>query len=182
MGAELNKTMNDFGSQVKRLAQINVGRSVNGRRIDTTGKLRKSIKYVIKIKGDEVEVGFLMQDYGLYVDAGVVGKKKKILGKWNKSVFNRGSGYSSKFPDVGAIKKWINDKPIRMRNSTGQFVGKTQKRIDTTAYLIGRKIYNEGLQPKLFFSDPFNKEYKSLPDDAVNAYANDLENNLKEEN
>ena len=161
-----------FGHDVTRLAKIAVGRTVNGRRIDTTGKLRNSIKYT----SDDDDVTFFMEKYGLHVDAGVVGKKKRILKNWNKSVFERGRGYSSKPPPIDTIKKWITQKPIRPRNlTTGQFSKKTPQIINQMAFLISQKIFNYGIQPKLFFSEPFNLKYKTLPNDIIHAFGDDFD-------
>ena len=158
------------------LARLNIGAYKKGRRIDTTGKLRASIKY----KQTKTGVDFFMEDYGKHVDAGVVGKKRRILKNWNKSVFNRGKGYNAKMPPVDKIKKWINDKPIRPRDLvTGRFVQKTDKKLNQMAFLMSRKIYLYGKQPTLFFSTPFTEEFAKLPDDVLNAFSDEIDKTLE---
>jgi len=175
----LDKVLQDFGKKVVKLAKIRIGRTNKGRRINTTGKLKNSINY--KQSKEKNEVDFYFEDYGINVDAGVVGKKKRILKNWDKSIFKRGSGYSTKPPPFTKIRKWIDDKPIKPRNlSSGKFVNFKDTDVkDRMAYAIRKKIFDYGKQPTLFFSDPFNDEYKKLPNDAIKAFANDVALNLK---
>ena len=49
------------------------------------------------------------------------------------------------FPPVDAIKQWIRDKKLILRDYlTGQFVSKSERNIDKTAFLISRKIATKG--------------------------------------
>ena len=118
-----------------------------------------------------------MEGYGVLRDAGQLGHKKKILKGGNKSIFTpRGQGFTNKFPKVDAINKWIKEKPIRLRDlKTNQFVQSTPKRLKSLSFLIGRKIFNEGIQPGLFFSDAWNKEFPTLPDNILKAMSNDID-------
>ena len=171
---QLDKTkieLNRFAERVVKISKLNLGKSVRGRKIDASGRLRNSISH----KVDGASVSFSFEDYGIYVDAGVVGKKKKILKDWNKSLFKRGSGYSAKFPNITEIKKWIKNKPIKSRSENGRFV---KQNTDSLAFLIGRKIYNEGKQPTLFFSDAWSKEFDA--DKITVAFADDMEDYLNE--
>ena len=90
-----------------------------------------------------------MEDYGVLRDSGQLGKKRKILKRWNDSIFIRGKGFTNKMPPVDKIAKWIKDKPLKY----------TPKTLNSQAFLISRKIQMEGIQPGLFFSDAFNKYY-----------------------
>jgi len=168
MGVELTKILNQFGNSLVKTSK----RLLQTKKINSTNRLSKSIKHTEK----DDEVSIWMNDYGILRDAGQLGKKRKILKGWNKSIFvPRGKGFTNKYPPVDKIRQWIQDKPVGYKP-------RTAKGLNSTAFLISRKIYLQGIQPGLFMSEAFIKEYKSLPDDAVNAYANDLENNLKEEN
>ena len=171
------KILEAFSKQVTKLAKINVGASKKGRKIDSSGDLRKSIKYEVKVSDDSLDSTFSMEDYGVLRDAGQLGHKKKILKGGNKSIFlPRGKGFTSKFPKVSAIEEWVKKKPIRVRDlKTNQFVTATPQRLKSLSFLIGRKIFNEGIQPGLFFSDAWNKEYKDLPDKLIQAFSEDIE-------
>ena len=173
--ANLDKVLENFGDRVVKLSQINLGKSVKGRRIDATGKLRKSIKYKLDKGGNELD--FYFEDYGVQVDAGVLGKRKRILKNWNKSIFKRGSGYSAKKPPFAKIRKWIDDKPIRPRNlNSGRFISTKGDVKDKMAHAIRMSIFLKGKQPTLFFSEPFNKEFKNLPDDLAIGFGKDIDN------
>ena len=42
-------------------------------------------------------------------------------------------------------------------------------------YIIAKNIYNRGLKPTLFFTKPFEKYFKELPDELVDKYDLDLQ-------
>jgi len=43
-------------------------------------------------------------------------------------------------------------------------------------YVIARSIYSKGLKPSLFFTKPYEKYFKRLPDELVEKYGLDMEN------
>ena len=134
-------------------------------KINTTGKLKNSIKYKMEPEG----VSIFMEDYGILRDAGQLGRKKKILKGWNKSIFvPRGQGFTSKQPPIAPIKKWIQRKGLK-------YDPKTPQGLSQTAFLISRKIFNEGIQPGLFMSTPFNKLYPKYLDDLDKALGDDVD-------
>ena len=57
---------------------------------------------------------------------------------------------SGKFANIGAIKEWImNKKSFRIRDyKTGQFLPKTEKNVDSVAFVIARSIGRWGFQNK----------------------------------
>lgn len=153
--------LKNFADNVTRLVRINVGstRVVNGKRrkIDTTGKLRSSISYTLDVTPNSFTMAFLMEEYGKYVDEG------------------RKPGKGAP-PEV--IERWVKQKPIRPRLD-GSFVKVTDARVKSLAYLINRKIKEEGIEPTRFFTEPFEKEFKKLPQDLVEAFALDIEDFLR---
>ena len=186
----VNNILDKFGASVTKQAKINVGSSKNlngGKRIDSTGTLRKSLKYKVK----ETEKGFIltfeMEDYGELRDSGQLGKNRKILKGWNKSIFKRGKGFTNLAPKVKAIDKWIKDKPIKARDKNGSFIprfftisrgpnkGKQGDRLKTVSYLIGQKIQKEGIQPGLFFSSAWDKQFTDLPEDVAEGFAEQID-------
>ena len=50
---------------------------------------------------------------------------------------------------------------------------------DSTAFLISRSIYNKGTKPSMFFTKPFEKAFKNLPDELVKAFSLDVEELIK---
>lgn len=63
--------------------------------------------------------------------------------KFKSNKGGRGPGPIRGYQNI--IGKWIKDKGFPLRDYlTGQFMAKTQTNINKVAYLIGRKIFNEG--------------------------------------
>jgi len=118
-----------------------------------------------------------MKDYGVYVDAGRDGTKRRNRTK--KSVLLSKSN-KGRFPNLSALRKWVDKKPIRTRNlKTNQFIKRTPAAVDSMVYAIGRKIQRQGIEPTLFFSEPFTKHYGKLPDTLLQAVSKQVDDALK---
>lgn len=90
---------------------------------EASGKLVQSVDYEVKVDGDSYIVGLNLEEYWYYVENG------------------RKAG---KFPPVGNIMRWIKMKPVLPRPlKNGKLP--TEKQL---AFLIGRKIANEGTEGK----------------------------------
>ena len=87
-----------------------------------SGDLIDSIKTSIQTNGETLEVKLETADYYTFVEKG-----RKPGGK---------------FPPLNVIEEWIQDKRIRRENRGGRLP--TQKQL---AFLIGRKIAEEGIKP-----------------------------------
>ena len=72
---------------------------------------------------------------------------------------------NGKFANIGAIKQWImNKKSFRIRDfKTGQFLPKTEKNVDSVAFVIARSIGRFGFQnkPKNFIEIAIDKIMKN---------------------
>lgn len=86
-----------------------------------TGNLIQSIETSIKISGSTINIVLNVADYFQWVENG------------------RNPG---KFPPIAAIKQWIHDKPIIPEERNGKLPTE-----DQLAFLIGRKIAEEGIKP-----------------------------------
>lgn len=150
-----------FADNVTRLSRINVGstRVINGKRrkIDNSGRLRSSLSYILDVSPNSFSLAFLMEEYGKWVDEG----RKP------------GKGIPPQ-----KIEQWVKQKPIRPRLD-GQFVKVTDAKVKSLAFLINRKIKEEGIEPTRFFTEPFEKEFKSFGDDFIESFALDVEEFLK---
>jgi hypothetical protein len=105
---------------------------------------------------NSISIQFTMEDYGIYQDAGVSGKKKK---------YNTPYSYKSKMPPAKAFDKWIVRKGLAPRDKSGRFI--TRKSL---GFLIARSVFRNGIKPSLFFTKPFEAAYKNLPEELVEAY------------
>lgn len=110
-------------------------------------------------------LAFLMEEYMQYQDQGVKGSKSTYSESKN-SPFR----YTTKAPPSSVFEKWIRQRGIQGRNKKGQFI--TNKSL---AYLISRSIFNKGIKGSMFFTRPFETNYKKLPDELVEAFGLDLE-------
>lgn len=162
-----DEIMDAFGSRVLDLSRINLGRSYtakrsNGKsyrkRIDSSGRLRKSLDYEILTRGEDgrfisARLEFKMLDYGKFVDQG----RKK------------GKGIPSK-----PLEEWIKKKPIRIRDlETGSFVKQTDARIKSLAFLISRNAKRNGIEPTNFISQPLEDEMPKFGDQLAEALGDD---------
>jgi hypothetical protein len=106
-----------------------------------------------------------MEDYGVFQDQGVSGTKKK---------YNTPFSYKSKRPPLQPILNWVEKRRFQFRKENGKFMS-----YKSTAFLITRGIFKNGIKPSLFFTKPFEKAFERLPDELVEAYGLDVEQFLK---
>jgi len=155
---ETAKALNTFGERVVRLSKINLGVMKK----DNTGALRKSLSYDLNVfRSGNFSFSFDMEEYAGNVDRGR---------KAGKGI------------PVNVLDKWIKTKPVRLRDlETGKFLKQTPSRMKSLSYLINRKIKNKGIEPTHFFSEPFEEEFKKLPDILVKSFALDVESYLEQQ-
>ena len=161
----IQDVLNDFRDNVIREAKKNLSRQ------NTSGKLRDSLKSTVKESKNSVQISFEMEEYGFYQDRGVKGKKS------GKSL--DGYKYTDKMPPPKAFDKWVIRKGIAPRNNKGQFKGRSISSVGfrkSITFLIARSIYSKGIKPSLFFTKPFEKFFKRLPDELVDKYGLEVEN------
>jgi len=165
--------LNHFGSTV-----VNKSKDVLKRKKKkASGKLIDSIGYKAKVSKNSFELSFEMEDYWTFVDYGVkgVGGAKADGSSWNrKKVTNSKYKYKTKKPPIMAFNGWTIRKGIAPRSKGGQFT--TRKGL---LFAIATSVYHTGLETTSFFTKPFEKEFKKLPDELVKAYALEVEDLLK---
>lgn len=162
------KVLADFADNVVRLAKINIGKTYTAtnsrgkrykKRIDSSGRLRNSIKGEVKQRNDEdgrfqkAFVVFKMLEYGLNVDKGR----------------KRGKGIP-----MQPLIDWINKKPLRVRDlETGKLQKKTEWRVKSLAYLISRNAKRYGIKPTNFFTDAYESQISKFYNQMQEAIADD---------
>ena len=77
-------------------------------------------------------------------------------------------------PPSKVFEQWVKNKGIKGRDKKGRFI--TTKSL---TFLIARGIFNNGIKPSLFFTKPFENEYKKLSNDLVEAFGLDIDEFLK---
>ena len=154
---ETKDILNKFAKYVIQQSRTNL---TKGKK-NSSKALYNSLDFKYKAVSGGIGIQFLMDEYGLYQDKGVSGKKKK---------YNTPFSYKDKMPPSSALDKWSVRKGIAPRDKSGKFI--PRKSIN---FLIARSIYNKGIKPSLFFTKPFEKAYKDLPKDIVKGFINDIE-------
>ena len=151
---ELQLELNKFRDYVISQAKANLTRG--GKNVSKG--LYNSIKGNVKANPNSFEMDFSMEEYGFYQDKGVSGIKKK---------YNTDYKYTNKMPPSKAFDKWVVRKGLAPREK-GKF-----KNRKSLSFAIARSVYINGIKPSLFFTKPFEKAFKRLPNDLVEAFGLD---------
>lgn len=155
---QTDRALRRFADKVVARAKWNLANRKDGRKgpANTKNKtLSDSLGYDLKVyPSGSVELQFGAEEHWKFVEHG------------------RRPG--AKQPPPSVIRKWIKIKPLRIRDlSTGKYISKNEKNINSTAYLIGRSISKKGIKPRFFWRDAFAMHYKRLPQEVISAYASD---------
>ena len=156
--------LNDFRSNVIREAKKNLTSQ------NTSGRLSKSLKSYVKESKNSIQISFEMEDYGFYQDRGVKGVKSGKSLDGYRYTRRGGQGSLKGMPPPKAFDKWNIKKGIAPRDKKGKFIKRK-----SLNFLIARSIFEKGIKPTLFFTKPFEKYYKRLPDELVEKYGLDME-------
>lgn len=111
---------------------------------NATGDLFNTITSNIVINDSEFVVSLNIQEYWKYIEYG------RKPGKW---------------PPVSAIRKWIEVKPVIPRAYNGKV-----PTLDQLAFMIGRKIYRDGIAPRPLLQNTKDKvipKYEEIIKDAL---------------
>jgi len=162
----VDATIKRFRDYVIQQSRSNLTKSGH----NNTKGLYNSIKGEIITENGYSIVGFSMDDYGMFVDKGVKGKSSSL--KAPNSPFKFGSGTGRKGGLTQGINKWVKQKRFQFRDrNTGKFMS-----YESTAYLITRSIFHNGIKPSLFFTKPFEAGYKKYIDvDLIKAFGQDVD-------
>ena len=157
---ETQKSLDVFRKYVIQQAKSNLSKSKK----NTSKSLYNSIKGVSKVNPNSISLYFEMLDYGVYQDKGVSGVKKK---------YNTPYAYTTKMPPIKSLDKWIVKKGIAPRDKDGKFINRKGLK-----FAIAKGIFKNGIKPSLFFTKPFEKAYKNLPNELISAYGLDITKNF----
>ena len=151
-----------WAEDVTDAARRNIGafRTVNGkrRRIDSSGKLRRSLGYLVSYSSDGIpQIKFTSEvDYAVFVNEGVNG---------TDSAYTTRFSYGSKMPPIEPIMEWMKAKPLRLRDPvSGEFIVATESKKRGVAFAIARNIRKHGQAPTLFMDDAIDERIDGLAD------------------
>ena len=171
-----------FGTRVVKLARINLGASkmIDGKKrvTNNSGALSSSLGFSLKQKrssGGKFASGFDLEftsseDYAAFMEQGVKGSEST-----KPSAKNSPFRFKSQNLPKGVIMKWIETKPVKLRDmGTGQFKKNTESAKKTQAFLIGRGIATKGLSARNYFKDAIEMAIPKDGTDVALAMANDF--------
>jgi len=169
MLSNVEKELKNFAKYVVTKSRMNLRSSDK----NSSGDLSRSLDSDVKVSKNSFQLAFMMEDYGVFQDKGVRGKSSSA--KAPNSPFKFGTGTGRKGGLSEGINKWVKRKRFQFRDKkSGRFLS-----YDSTAFLISRSIYQKGIAPSLFFTKPFEKAFKNLNKDLVEAYKLDVEQLMK---
>ncbi len=159
---ETQQALEDFKKYVIQQARTNL---TKGKK-NVDGNLYKSLQGFVEKSPAGFRLYFEMEDYGMFQDKGVSGTKKK---------YNTPFSYKSKMPPIKPLQLWAKKRNIRLRDNKGKFKKGSYK---TIGFLIARSIFEKGIKPSLFFTKPFERAFKQLPEELREAFGKDINNLL----
>ena len=172
------QAMQVLGANVVTEARSNLKKEKKQTRANT---LYNDMNYIVTSDKTGVELEWRFggaSDYWDFVNEGVKGSGGfKGSGKMR----GQGSPFSFKKKNIakGVVLKWIANKPLKLRNTKGQFKEKTQANLKSAAFLIGRAIAQRGLTRTLFFDNAYNQQLAKQENKITEAFADDLEIQLE---
>ena len=155
-------SLNKFAKYVVQQSRTNL---TKGKK-NVSKSLYNSIDYDLTVSPNSFSLSFIMDEYGMYQDKGVSGTEKK---------YNTPFKYTNKMPPIKPLADWAKFKNIRLRDAKGKFAKGNYK---TIGFLISRSIYRKGIKPSLFFTKPFERSFKNLPQEVVEAFALEIKDLL----
>jgi hypothetical protein len=159
----VQQELNRFAKYVVTQSRANLTRSKK----NASKELYNSLGYDIKVSKNSFQLEFLMEDYGIFQDKGVSGTEKKYNTKYK---------YTNKMPPPSKLDKWIVKRNLRgVRGKDGKFISRK-----SLQFMIARSIYKNGIKPSLFFTKPFEKAFKNIDKDLIEAYKLDVEKLLND--
>ena len=154
----VQKELNRFAKYVVTQSRANLTRQKK----NASKQLWQSIDYDLKVSRNSFQLEFLMEDYGIFQDKGVSGTEKK---------YNTPYKYTNKMPPPSKMDKWIVKRNLKgIRGKDGKFISRK-----SLQFLIARSIYKKGIKPSLFFTKPFEKAFKNINEDLIEAYRLDVQ-------
>lgn len=179
------QTLNKFGSDVIRLAKINLGASqtIDGKKRVTknTGALSKSLGYQIdqnRTKDGKFMSGFNIKftsslSYASFIEQGVKGSEStKPSAK--RSPFK----FKSKNLPKGVMMKWIKSKPIKPRDKTGKFSKNTKSSMNSLAFVLGRAVATKGISARNYLRDAIEQSAEKQGAKMIASLTENYINNL----
>lgn len=166
---ETKEALEDFKKYVIQQARTNL---TKGKK-NVDKNLYNSLQGFVEKSPAGFRVYFEMEDYGMFQDQGVRGKKSYYA---DKATSGSPFSYKDKMPPIKPLADWAKKRNIRLRDEKGKF---KKGNYNTIGFLIARSIFEKGMKASLFFTKPFQRAFERLPEDLREAFGKDIENQLQ---
>jgi hypothetical protein len=155
---ETREALNKFAKYVVQQSRSNLTKSDK----NVSKELYNSLGYDLNVSKNSFSLSILMEDYGVFQDKGVSGTEKK---------YNTPFKYTNKRPPASAFSNWVVRKGLKgTRDSKGRFVSRKG-----LMFAVANSIFKKGIKPSMFFTTPFQKAFKDLPEELILSFGLDLE-------
>lgn len=155
---ETRDSLNKFAKYVIQQSRSNLSKS--GKNVSK--ELYNSLDYDLTVSKNSFSLSLLMEDYGVFQDKGVSGTEKK---------YNTPFKYTNKRPPASAFSNWVVRKGLKgTRDAKGRFVSRKG-----LMFAVANSVFKKGIKPSMFFTKPFEKAFKELNQELLQAYALDVE-------
>jgi hypothetical protein len=165
--ASIGDVINNLGVRLKDKTLKEIDTIKN-----TSGELRQSYDFRVKVFGEKFEVQIYLADYYDYVNQGVRGaggtRKTGTKAMWKIKSPNSDYAFTTKRPPVSPLKKWLNNKGLRYN-----------------PFAVQESIFRQGIKGNKFWDrvvdDASNGEInRKLIKDLINAGATGYSDGMNE--
>ena len=174
MLSNVKEELNRFAKYVISQSRANLTRGKK----NSSKELYNSLDSNVKVSKNSFELTFLMEEYGVFQDKGVKGTKSNYVENKDSPFSYKSKGGKNGLkgmPPPKAFDKWIVRKGLKgIRDKKGQFISRK-----SLQFMIARSVFEKGVKASLFFTKPFEKAFKGLNKDLVEAYKLDVEALMK---
>ena len=174
MLTNVKEELNRFAKYVISQSRANLTRGKK----NSSKELYNSLDSNVKVSKNSFELTFLMEEYGVFQDKGVKGTKSNYVENKDSPFSYKSKGGKNGLkgmPPPKAFDKWIVRKGLKgIRDKKGQFISRK-----SLQFMIARSVFEKGVKASLFFTKPFEKAFKGLNKDLVEAYKLDVEALMK---
>jgi len=167
---EVEKVLRKFGRSVVNKARKNARQNAYA-----SGNMAREMSFDLNVSKNSFGLKFFTSEYGVFNDAGVRGANPSLVNNGVQKAPLSKFRFKTKKPPVAPLIKWAKLKRIRFRDSSGKYKKGNYRAI---GFWLQKRIFAQGIKPTLFFTTPYIKFFKKLPEDVVEAYGIDIKDFL----
>ena len=141
---------------------------------NVSNELYNSIGYRIVKNAQGYRIDFFMEDYGKFINEGVKGVNSNYtVNKNSPFSYKPSSNLIGLEYATGIFAKWAKFRGLQPRDKKGRFGS-----YKTMGFILAQSIKKKGIKATMFFTEPFNKAVERLPDELLESFILDIEQEL----